>query len=256
MKAFLAFFKKELLGSLRSGKVLIFGILFFAFGVMNPAIAKLTPWLMEMLSETLEGSGMNITVTTVTALDSWAQFFKNIPMALIVFVLLYGNSFTSEYDSGTLVLLLTKGLARYKVILAKTATMLTVWTIGYLVNFIVTYLLNTLFWDNGIAVSLGVSSLYWWLFGVMVIALLVLFSVIFSHYGFVLLGVGGSVLVMYLVSLLPKIGRFIPTSLMNGTVIVYGIEKASAYTVAAIVAAAFSVGAILTSILLMKKKQI
>jgi len=60
MKAFIAFFKKELLESARSSKFLILGIIFFAVGVMNPAIAKLTPWMLEMMAEELASSGMTV----------------------------------------------------------------------------------------------------------------------------------------------------------------------------------------------------
>ena len=81
MKTFLAFLKKELLFQLRTGKGMILGILFVLFGIMNPAVAKLTPWLMEMMADSLAESGMIITGITVTAMDSWVQFFKNMPMA-------------------------------------------------------------------------------------------------------------------------------------------------------------------------------
>ena len=119
MRSLSAFFKKELMEQLRSGRLFVLGVLFAAFGVMNPAVAKLTPWLLEVMADSLAESGMTVTVSTVSAMDSWAQFYKNIPMALIAFVLLEGGIFAKEYASGTLVLSLTKGLARYKVLVAK-----------------------------------------------------------------------------------------------------------------------------------------
>ena len=88
MRTLFAFIKKEWMEQTRSGKLLILAIIFGLFGVMNPAIAKLTPWLMDMLSESLAESGMTVTEVQVDALTSWVQFFKNIPMALIVFVLM------------------------------------------------------------------------------------------------------------------------------------------------------------------------
>ena len=51
MKAFLAFLKKEWMEQLRSGRLLICGLLFLFMGIMNPATAKMTPWLLELLSE-------------------------------------------------------------------------------------------------------------------------------------------------------------------------------------------------------------
>ena len=57
MKSMIAFMKKEWMEQLRSSKVMILGILFVLFGVMNPAVAKLTPWLLELMSESLAESG-------------------------------------------------------------------------------------------------------------------------------------------------------------------------------------------------------
>ena len=96
MKALIAFTKKELLEQVRSGKLLFLTILFVLFGIMNPAIAKLTPWLMETLADSLAESGMIVTEVTVSAMDSWVQFFKNIPIALIAFALMESGIFTRE----------------------------------------------------------------------------------------------------------------------------------------------------------------
>ena len=80
MKSLLAFIKKEMLEQRRSGKLIILGILFVVLGIMSPAIAKLTPWLMEMMVDTLAGSGLVFTPVSVSAMDSWTQFFKNMPI--------------------------------------------------------------------------------------------------------------------------------------------------------------------------------
>ena len=47
MKHFLAFLRKEAIEHKRTGKCTILGILFVLFGIMNPAIAKMTPWLLQ-----------------------------------------------------------------------------------------------------------------------------------------------------------------------------------------------------------------
>ena len=109
MRSLIVFMKKEIMEQIRSGRLMILGILFVLFGIMNPAIAKLTPWLLETMADSLAESGMIITDVKVSALDSWVQFFKNMPMGLIAFVLLESSIFTKEYTSGTLVLSLTKG---------------------------------------------------------------------------------------------------------------------------------------------------
>ena len=138
MRSFLGCIKKEWMEQVRSGRLLFLLILFTLFGIMNPAIAKLTPWLLETLSDSLAENGMTITTVEVDALTSWTQFYKNIPMALIAFVLMESTLFTKEYQSGTLILTLTKGLQRYKVILAKTTVLTLLWTAGYWICFGIT----------------------------------------------------------------------------------------------------------------------
>ncbi|MBE6609916.1 MAG: ABC transporter permease [Ruminococcaceae bacterium] len=256
MKSFIAFFKKEVMESARSGKLILLGILFFLFGVMNPAIAKLTPWMLEMLSESMAETGMVVTGVTVDANTSWTQFFKNIPMALIAFVLIYGGIFTREYEKGTLVLMLTKGLARYKVVLSKAALILGVWSAGYWMCFAVTYAYNSYFWDNSVAKALMPAVLNWWIFGIWVCSLMTLFSVLTSSYSGVLLGTGATVLASYLVGLLPKVKPFTPASLMNSGGLLVGAESAEDYIKAVAVACAVSIICLALSVPILNKKHI
>ena len=100
MKSFCAFFKKEWLELARTGKLTVLIILFLIFGIMNPAIAKLTPWLMKTLSGSLEGSGLTVTNITVDQVTSWTQFYKNIPVALIIFILFAVGSFYLRISKG------------------------------------------------------------------------------------------------------------------------------------------------------------
>jgi ABC-2 type transport system permease protein len=256
MKSFFAFFKKELTENARSGKLLFLGILFFAFGVMNPAIAKLTPWLLETLADELEGNGMTVTGVTVDALTSWTQFFKNIPMALIAFVLMYGGIFTREYESGTLVLMFTKGLARYKVLLAKALLLFSLWTLGYFLCFGVTYGYNAYFWDNSIAENLMPAVLYQWLFGVWIIALAVLFSVLSKSSAGVLLGAGAGAFAAYILTVIPKTARYSPAALMDGMSLLTGAKSTEDYLAAVMISAAMCAVCIIASIPIFNKKDI
>ncbi len=256
MKSFLAFFKKEFLDSIRSHKALILIILFTAFGIMNPAIAKLTPWLLEIMAEELADSGMNITVIEVDAFTSWQQFYKNIPMALIAFVFIYSNIFTKEYESGTLILMLTKGLKRYKVVLSKLLLMLIMWTLGYYLCFGVTYIYTAYYWDNSIVNNLLFTSFNWYLFGVFVISLVVLFSVIFKNISGVLLNTSFIVIIIYIISLIPRLTNYMPTSLMNTGSLMIGIESYDIYIKTIIITLVLSLVSNVLSIIYFNKKEI
>ena len=256
MRSLLAFIKKEMMEQIRSGRLMILGILFVLFGIMNPAIAKLTPWLLETFAESLAESGMTVTAVTVSAIDSWVQFFKNIPMSLIAFVLLQSSIFTKEYQSGTLILSLTKGLERYQVVVSKTVVILLLWTVCYWSCFGITYGYNEYFWDNSVAQNLLLSAGCWWLFGVWVVWLMILFSTVFYSGSGVLLGVGGVVLASYLFGLIPRFEKYLPTRLTDGTSLIYGVTEANAYTASMIVTAMLGFLCFAVSIPIFNKKQL
>ena len=256
MKPFLAFTRKELLAQFRTGKVTILGILFVLFGIMNPAIAKLTPWLMEMMADSLAESGMIITDITVTAMDSWVQFFKNIPMALIVFVLMQSSIFTKEYQTGTLVLSLTKGLPRSTALIAKAVVLTLFWSAGYWLCFGITYGYNAYFWDNAIAQNLLFSALCWWVFSLWILALLVFFSTLSVSSAVVLVGTGGVVFASTLLSMIPKVSKYLPTLLSDGNSLIYGTTAAEKYVPALLIATAMGILFFALSIPIFNRKQL
>ena len=127
MKSLLAFMKKEWMEQVRSGRLLILVIIFYFAWYHESCCCKTDAWLLEMMADSLEASGMTVTAVTVSAMDSWVQFFKNAPMGLIAFILLESSIFTKEYQSGTLVLALTKGLDRHKVVISKAIILTLLW---------------------------------------------------------------------------------------------------------------------------------
>ena len=256
MRSLIAFMKKEITEQIRAGRVLFLGILFILFGIMNPAVAKLTPWLLEMMADSLAESGMTVTDVTVTAMDSWVQFFKNMPMALIAFVLLESSIFTKEYRTGTLLLSLTKGLSRYKVVISKTAVLTVLWTVGYWLCFGITYGYNAYFWDNAIAKNLMFSVVCWWVFGLWVVSLTVFFSTVSTSNTGVLLGAGGAVLVSYLLGMLPKISKYLPTLLTDGNSLIYGTKSPDDYTAALILVAVTGIACFVGGLAVFNKKQL
>lgn len=253
MKALLAFVKKEYLEAARTGKITLLVLL---FGIMNPAMAKLTPWMMEMFSDTLEENGLLIIDIQVDAMTSWTQFYKNLPIALIAYVLIFSDLFTKEYRSGTLLLVLTKGLARYKVVLSKNVLLLFGWTLGYGLCFAITYGYNAYFWDNGIADHLFASAAVWWLFGTWVICLMVLFSSLLQSNTSVSLCVGGTVLLSYLLGMIPKAAAYFPTLLMNAGSLLNGIDGINTYQKAVIAAVLLCIVCVAASIPIMNRKQL
>ncbi len=256
MKSLLALMKKEYLEVARTGKLIILILLFVLFGIMNPAVAKLTPWIMEMVSDTMADSGLIVTNIEVDALTSWTQFFKNIPIALIVFVLIFCDIFTKEYKSGTLLLVLTKGLSRYKIVISKAILLLSLWTVGYGLCFAITYGYNAYFWDNSIANNLFFSVIIWWLFSVWVICLVVLFSSVLQNNTSVSLCTGGTVLLAYLLRIIPKLKVYSPIMLIDTNSLLIGAEGTDAYIKAIVITVAVCIVCVTVSVPIINKRQL
>lgn len=255
MKTFVAFSKKEVLEQMRSNKLLILTLLFLFIGILNPLTALITPWIFEMLSESLEGSGIIISDMKITALDSWVQFFKNIPIALIVFILMQSSLFSKEYQNGTLNLVLTKGFERYKVVLSKFLVLSLIWTIGYWLCFVVTYSYNAYYWDNSIANNLLFSGICWYILGIFVLSLFTLFSILTNTSSSSLALTGLLIFGLYLISLMPKIGKHIPLTLNDGNSLIYGLKESSYYIPSLLLTIVLTIVFLVISIISFHKKK-
>jgi len=230
-----AFIKKECMELTRTGKLLILSIIFILFGILNPAMAKLTPWLYEMLSETFADQGLIVGEVKVDALTSWTQYFKNFSMILIAFVLLCSATFTNEYQKGTLVQVVTKGLSRRKVYFSKLLTGYAVWTIMFLIYTGVTLGYTMYFWGNDGVSNLFYAILFPWVFGMTIMSILTMFGAFASNSGQVLLGTGGIFFICIILGYVPKLSKYLPTRLMDGLEICNGTSQVSDFTTALII---------------------
>ncbi len=232
MKAFL---RKECMETLRTGRLLILGIIFFIFGLMNPAIAKLTPWLMETMKSSLADTGLQVGEVTVSAMTSWTQFYKNGIMCVIVIVLMLSGIFVNEYQKGTLVQVVTKGLSRRKIFFSKMLTTYGLWTLLFLVYFGVTFGYTVYFWPEDHVDALVFGAFCYWLYGMFFLAFLLLFSAFADNIGHVLLGVGAITAVMFFMNYLPKLQKYLPLRLSEGLNLSAGILKTEDFVPAAII---------------------
>lgn len=251
-----AFVKKEWMEMTRTGKLLILGILFLLFGILNPAIAKLTPWLMEMMQESMKQSGMEIGVFTVNAMTSWTQYYKNAPMVLLVMVLMSSGTLTNEYQRGTLVQVVTKGLSRKKILASKMIMLCLSWTAAYLLYFGATYGYTVYYWSEDKVEGLGFGTFAYWFFGMMILAVLMLFSTISDNVGQVLLGTGCVYVVMLFLNYVPKLQKVLPLRLCEGLQLSMGTLKTEDFVAAIIFAGAGILVCVMMSVILFDKRRL
>lgn len=214
MKAFTAFTGKEFTEYIRTYKLLIIGLIFLLFGIMSPLAAKYMP---EIISQFMP-EGMEIMVAEPSAVDAWLQFVKNVAqMGTFVIVILLSGIMAGEYSKGTLIHILTKGLPRCTVILAKFTAAALLWLGAYVLCFGVAYGYTWFYWQSEanieglfeVILAIGV-------FGIFLIAITVLGGVIVkTSYG-CLLFVGCLVVVQILLNMIPRIEAYNPIQLVSG----------------------------------------
>ncbi len=256
MKQFIAFTKKEILEQIRSGKLFIILLIFIVVGIMNPAITKLTPWIMDLLSDQLKQTGMALPAVSVDAMTSWAQFYKNMPMAFIVFMIFFSGTFIVEFQHKTLINMITKGMVRYKIICAKMLVIAVLWTVGFWICYGITYGYNAYLWDNTIVNNLLCSAGMYWLCCVWIISVIPLASALFNSLGACLLMEAAAVFVPYLLQMIPKLSQYMPTHLMDSVNLLINATTPNDYFWAIIISIGLIIINMVVSIIVFNKKEL
>lgn len=253
MRGLTAFLKKEFCEMIRTYKVLILGTVFFLLGVMGPLTAKYMPEIMEQFLP----EGMVLALETPRAIDSWMQFFKNVPqMGLVIVVIVFSGMMASEWSKGTLILVLTKGLARRNVILAKFLTANLLWAVCYWLCFAISYGYTRYFWKEDTP-HLGAAVTFVWLFGVMLIAVTLLGGVLFKGSYTTLLFTGFLLVIMFILNIFPALQDYNPIMLFtSGIELLEGAKKLGDFAAPSIITGAAAAVSLAGSILIFDKKQL
>jgi len=254
MRAYIAFTKKEFCEFTRNYKLFIMACVFLILGMMNPLTAKIIPVLMENYMP----EGIVINLGDPTALDSWMQFYKNVPqMGLIVLVIVFSGIMSNEFSRGTLVNMLTKGLPRRTVIFSKFTMAASIWTAAYALCFGVTYAYTAYFWSGDGVSNIWFSALCLWFFGIFLLSTIMLGGVIFKNNYGCLLFTGCIVVILSLINIVPKIAEYNPIALSSNNMALLTNEiTPSDFLIPIIITFVLIITFIISSVLLFNKKQI
>lgn len=212
MTGYGAFVKKEFMEFYRSHKLLIILAVFLLLGMMNPLTAKITPQLVENFMP----EGMIVDLGEPTALDSWMQFYKNVPqLGLVVLVILFSGMMSQEYSKGTLINMLTKGLARRSVVLSKLTVALVMWTAAYAICAGISWAYTAYFWKGEVLHHLFSAAVLVWIYGILLLAVGLFGSVLCKNaYGNLLI-TGGFVGIQFLLNIIPDAVKYNPVALIS-----------------------------------------
>ena len=256
MRQFRAMMKKELFEQLKTHRLVVMLLLFVLTGVLSPALAKMTPWLLDLVSGDMTETGIQIGTLTVNALSSWTQYYKNMPMILLVFLVLFGGVMVSEYQHQTLIILLSKGLKRHNILLPKYVVLILIWTLGCLISFGITLAYTVYFWDNSIIQNQAFALFLFYLLGVWLISVLIGASVFCRSVSAVLLAVAACFGISYLAGLLPAVSDYVPTMLLGQMNLLTGTATCSDYLPAAVITLLLALFHVTAGVICFRKKGI
>lgn len=254
MRGYIAFVKKEFMENTRTYKLYILLAVFFIFGMTSPLMAKLMPELLK----SMDMKGMQITIPDPTALDSYMQFFKNDgQMGILILILLFGSTLTREYTKGTLINVLTKGLTRKAVILAKFTVASIIWSLSLALSFLTTFGYTFYLFPNDKVYNLVQSVGALWIFGLFLLAIVIFCSTIVNSSSSCLIFTAIILGVLFTINIIPAVQPYNPILLAskNNDMLIQGYDFSDAIKSLTVTLGAI-VGLIGSSVVLFNQKKL
>lgn len=252
MNGYIAFVKKEFTENMKNHRFLILFAIFLIFGITSAFLAKFTP---EILSALAADMTMN---SEPVALDAWKQFYKNISgVGFSAFIILYGSCLSNEYSKGTLVLLVTKGLSRSSVILAKYTVAAVLMTISYWISFAATYVYTAFLWNDAALPHVVLAAFALWIIGFFYLSILMVGCVIFKQTFTSILFTGGIVALISLLGIVEPLAKFSPLILTTKNVdLISGTVTPSSFLIPTLLVIASLILGLIIAVRLFNKKQL
>ena len=254
MRIFLSLLKKEAIEGARTKKTTSTLILFLFIGLISPLTAKLTPLILQSIAT----GNIDINVAPPSEIDSWTQFFKNISqIGMFGLAIILSTQMANEFQKGTLINLLSKGLPRYQVVLSKIFYNFMLWFLAYFSSFILTYFYTKYFFGISFPIrNLLMAALLPFIFGLFLISLEILAGVISANVIGTLILTTVGIVIQLILSIRDEIVKYMPIALIGKPVnLIKGIGYDD-YYVPIITGSILLILCIVISIAIINKKQI
>ena len=209
MNGFAVLLRKEVREQIRTNRLLVVGVIFLFFGLQAPVTAKFMPQLIKALAP-----DMQITLPAPTTADAIGQFLKNmVQTAPCAAILLAMSAVAREKERGTAALVLSKPAGRPAFLVAKFAALLLTLGGSLLVTGIATFAYTAALFPAPSAPGFAVACLLVLVQLTVYTAITLLGSTLVSS-ALPAASIGfGALLLLALLSALPRIDRFTPGAL-------------------------------------------
>jgi len=254
MRIFLSLLNKEAIEGARTKKMTSILILFLFIGLISPLTAKLTPMILQSIAT----GNIDINVAPPSEIDSWTQFFKNISqIGMFGLAIILSTQMANEFQKGTLINLLSKGLPRYQVVLSKIFYNFILWFLAYFCSFIITYFYTKYFFGISFPIrNILMAALLPFIFGLFLISLEILAGVISGNVIGTLILTTVGIVIQLILSIRDEIVKYMPIALIGKPVnLIKGIGYDD-YYVPIITGSILLILCIVISIAIINKKQI
>ncbi len=164
---------------------------------------------------------------------------------------------SSEYSKGTLLLLVTKGLARPAVILTKYTVAAVSMTVSFWVSFVGAYGYTDHLWPDTSLSYIVPSAFFMWMIGFLYLSILILGCVLFKQTFTSILFTGGIVALFSIFSMVRPLSALNPIVLASRNVdLISGKISITEFTVPFIISVVLSVVFLVAAISAFNKKQL
>ncbi|HNS52607.1 MAG TPA: ABC transporter permease subunit [Anaerolineae bacterium] len=221
--------RKELLEQWRTHRMLIVAAVLLLFGMASPLLAKYLPELLKAAIPAEQAEGLLGLIPTATAGDSADQYVKNtVQFGVLLALLMAMGTVAVEKDRGTAALMLVKPLPRWAFLLAKFAALGITFAGGIVLAGLASYLYTVLLF-GAVSASAWLAMNALILLCLLVYVALTLLCSTLTRSQVVAAGLAFGVLILLaLLSALPKVGDYVPTHLANwGVALVRGTGAAA-----------------------------
>jgi ABC-2 type transport system permease protein len=222
--------------------------------MMSPLLAKLMP---EILGS-MEMQGIKIVLPEPTAIDAYAQFFKNFTqMGILILLLVFGGTLSNELSRGTLINILAKGMSRNNVLLSKYIAAVFLWSFGYAMAAGVTIGYTSYLFGDARVNHLFLALFCLWLFGCLVLALIILSSAVTSGSfgGLILTAI--VIVLMLLLGSFPAVARFNPITLASENMkLITGAANADFLITPILVSVVLTLSSLAAAMIIFSKKRL
>ena len=248
---------KEITEGLRTKKIFVLACVFIFLAIMGVLMARFAGEIIEMLMGAEGGGAMTIIMPDPVWSDSYAQFYSGLTeMGMVAFIMLYMGAILREKRTGTIDLMMAKGLTHASFVTAKFTVAAVTALLVLLVSVLVTYVYTLVLFDYaGNIGNVLFGAVPFGVYMLMMLALTMMWSAIAKSTAIcAVLGLA-TLFGFSLLNFIPVVGRFMPARLLGHGVALSTGASTDYLWIHVAVAAVFACLALALAVAVLKRRE-